>query len=235
MVIKLFSVSPLLPKLRIAKLNACSVCSKSAVIYNHMVENNLDELCVTEIWINNGDISSSSLSSLLPPNYDLVKHYGRPLSMSGGGITIIKHNSINHTPIKTKNFSSLECIGSVITSSHSVFKLFAIYRSPHIKKPFPYRRINNINYTQFNQDISVVFSNFEHLDLDSLVNYFNSTLSSIFDKYAPLKTVTVTLRTSNPWFIFNLLNEKVKDGNLNVTGVKLKMNQINFYIKNNVI
>ena len=130
MVIKLFSVSPLLPKLRIAKLNACSVCSKSAVIYNHMVENNLDELCVTEIWINNGDISSSSLSSLLPPNYDLVKHYGRPLSMSGGGITIIKHNSINHTPIKTKNFSSLECIGSVITSSHSVFKLFAIYRSP---------------------------------------------------------------------------------------------------------
>ena len=46
-------------KLRIALLNACSVCNKSAVIYNHIPENSLDILCITETWINNGDISSS--------------------------------------------------------------------------------------------------------------------------------------------------------------------------------
>ena len=87
------SVSPPLPTLRIANLNARSVCNKSAIIYNHMVENNLDILCVTETWINNGDISSSLLSSsLLPPNYDLVQHCGRPLSMPG--VAIIKHISI---------------------------------------------------------------------------------------------------------------------------------------------
>ena len=81
------SVSPQ-PKLRIAMLNARSVCNKSAVIYNHIAESNLDVLCVTETGINNGDISGSLLSSLLPPNYDLAQHYGGPLSMRGGGVAI---------------------------------------------------------------------------------------------------------------------------------------------------
>ena len=66
------SVSPSLPKLRIAMLNTRSVCNKSAVIYNHIIENNLDVLRVTETWINNGDVSDSLLSSLLSPNYDLA-------------------------------------------------------------------------------------------------------------------------------------------------------------------
>ena len=237
--------------------------------------------------------------------------------MRGGGFTIIKHNSINHTPIKTKNFSSFEYNDSVITSSHSTLKLFIIYRppsssickffikfeyllechisssidflflgnfnikidnindyntqnfkkllqnfslsqhvffpthdsghildliitnvsskfnirpscidtcisdhktvcinlnlaKPHVKKKtFSYRPIKDINFIQFNQD-SVSFSNFEHLHLHLLVNYLNSTLPSIFDKYAPLKTVNVKPHTSNPWFTSNLLNEGCK-------------------------
>ena len=33
-------------------------------------------------------------------------------------------------------------------------------------------------------------------------------MSLILDKYAPLKTVTVKPRTSNPWFTSNLLSER---------------------------
>ena len=108
-------------------LIARSVCNKSAVIYNHIVESNLDVLCVTETWINNCNISGSLLSSLLPPNYNRAQHYGRPFSMQVGGIAIIKHNSINPSLLKTENFSSFKCIGSEITSSHSTLKLFVIY------------------------------------------------------------------------------------------------------------
>ena len=116
---------------------------------------------------------------------------------------------------------------------------------PHIKKiTFSDRRINNINFTQFNRNISVAFSNFEHFDLDSLVNYYNSTLSFVLDKYAPLKTITVTLRTSNPWSTTNLLNKrctrrqlernwrKTKKESDKPLFKKLKRNQINCYIKN---
>ena len=129
-VYKPFCSSPPQPKLRIALLNACSIYNKSADIYNHILENSLHIQCLTETWINDGDISSSLLSSLLLPNYDLAQHYGRPISIRGGGIAIIKINSINLTPIKTGLSSSFECIGSVITSSYFAFKLFVFYRPP---------------------------------------------------------------------------------------------------------
>ena len=104
-----FSVSPSLPKLRIAILNTRSVCNKSVVIYNHIVENNLDALCLSETWINKGDISGSLLSLLLP-NYDLTQQYGRPLSKRGGGVAINKHNFINILLQKLKFFQPLNAL-----------------------------------------------------------------------------------------------------------------------------
>ena len=73
-----------------------------------------------------------------------------------------------------------------------------------IKVTFSCRPINNINFTDFNQDISNAFSNIYNFDLDSLFDNFNSNMSLILDKYAPLKAVTVKPRTSNPWFTSNL-------------------------------
>ena len=54
--------------------------------YNHTLENGLDILCVTETWINDGDISSSLLFSLFHQNHDLVQHYDRPRSIHCGAI-----------------------------------------------------------------------------------------------------------------------------------------------------
>ena len=78
--------------------------------YNHILENSLDILCLTETWINDGDISSSLLSSLLSANYDLAQHYGRPISIRGDSIAIIKHNSVNLARIKTGSFSSFNVL-----------------------------------------------------------------------------------------------------------------------------
>ena len=63
--------SPTLPKLRIATLNARSVCNKSAVISDHILSNKFDIICLTETWINDDEFSNSFASSLLPPNYSL--------------------------------------------------------------------------------------------------------------------------------------------------------------------
>ena len=41
-----------------------------------------------------------------------------------------------------------------------------------------------------------------------LIDHFNSNMSSILDKCALLKTVTVKPGTSNPWFTSYLLSEK---------------------------
>ena len=44
-----------LPKLHIATLNARTVCTKSAVISDHILSNKLDIICLTEMWINDGE------------------------------------------------------------------------------------------------------------------------------------------------------------------------------------
>ena len=78
------------------------------------------------------------------------------------------------------------------------------------KVTFSCRPINKINFTNFNQDIPNAFSNIDNFDLDSLIDHINSNLSLILDKYAPLKTVTVKPRASNPWFTSNLRSERGK-------------------------
>ena len=76
------------------------------------------------------------------------------------------------------------------------------------KVTFSCRPINKINFTDFNQDISNAFFIINNFDLGSLIDHFNSNLSLILDKYAPLKTVTVKPRTSNPWFTSNPRSER---------------------------
>ena len=85
------------------------------------------------------------------------------------------------------------------------------------KTTFSSRQLTKIEISEFNKDIADVLSNFEHLDLDSLVQFFNSTLALILGKRAPLKTVTVTPRNKDPWFTHNLLTERRKRRQLECT------------------
>ena len=71
-------------------------------------------------------------------------------------------------------------------------------------------QLKKIDISEFNEDIAAAFSDVENLDLDSLVKFFNSTMTLILDKHAPLKTVTVTPRNKNPGFTPNLLTERRK-------------------------
>ena len=66
-------------------------------------------------------------------------------------------------------------------------------------------------FHRFNNNITAALSNFEHLDLNSLVSYFISTLSSLLNKHAPeQKPVHTTTHFSNSWFKLNLLHERQK-------------------------
>ena len=101
-------LSPTVPKLRMATLNSRSVVNKSAVINNHILENKIDILCITETWINDGEFSNSLLSSSIPSNYVLSQYYGRPRPFRGGGVAIINRKSVHHTHVSTPVFSTFE-------------------------------------------------------------------------------------------------------------------------------
>ena len=70
------------------------------------------------------------------------------------------------------------------------------------KATFWCRQLKKIDISEFTKDIVTAFSNVEHFDLDSRVQFFNSSLTLILEKHAPLKAVTVlqnvTPRNKNP-------------------------------------
>ena len=78
------------------------------------------------------------------------------------------------------------------------------------KISFSCRLLKKIDVSEFNKDIAAALSTVKHFDLNSPVHCFNSTLTLILDKHAPLITVTVTPRNKNPWFTPNLLTERRK-------------------------
>ena len=79
-----------------------------------------------------------------------------------------------------------------------------------LKTTFICRQFRKIDLYEFNKDIATAFSNTEHLDFDSLVQFFYTTLTFIIDKHGPLKTVTVTPQNSNLRFTPNLLIKRCK-------------------------
>jgi len=66
-----------------------------------------------------------------------------------------------------------------------------------------FRCINSIDMEQFCFDLETsTLTKFPPADLDELVNLYNTTLSALLDKHAPLTTKTI--KESNPWFTSDL-------------------------------
>ena len=67
-------------------------------------------------------------------------------------------------------------------SDHKTVCVDLNFSKPTINKvTISYHLINKINFTEFNQDISNAFSKFDNFDFESLIDFFNSNMSSILD------------------------------------------------------
>lgn len=64
------------------------------------------------------------------------------------------------------------------------------------------RRLRAINIDAFQADLrsSIAGIDFVTMDVESCVEKYNLTLSSLLDKHAPSRTRTVRLRPNSPWF-----------------------------------
>ena len=109
-------------------------------------------------------------------NFNLSQHVSFPTHDSSYILDLIVTNDSSKLNIHPFYFDT--CI-----SDHKTNYVDLNFTIPPIeKKTFSYRQINNFTFNQFNQDISVAFPNFELFDLNSLVNYYNSTPSFVLNK-----------------------------------------------------
>ena len=181
-------------------------CVEFELLLEHHITSNVDLIFVGNfnIHIDKQDDPNTVVFNRLLLNFNLNQHISSPTHDSGHILDLITTN----TSFKLAIYPNL--IDTCISNHKTVYIDLNIQIPVAQKLSFTFRPLNKINFTDFYNDITATFSNFEHLDLNSLVSHFNSTLSSLLDKHAPEKSVHITTRSSNPWFTPNLLHERQK-------------------------
>ena len=135
-------------------------------------------------------------------NFNLNQHISFPTHDSGHILDLIITNALSKIAI------NYNLIDTCISDHKTTYIDLDIIKSVAQKSSFTFRPLNKINFTDFNNDITAAFSNFEHLDLNSLVSHIFViiTLQTCSGK----KIVRTTTRSFNPWFTPNLLHERQK-------------------------
>ncbi|XP_053405136.1 uncharacterized protein LOC128558892 [Mercenaria mercenaria] len=113
--------------------------------------------------------------------------------------------------------SNVEVVDPGLTDSNGKLTRdhFAVSFNARVSKPAPirktvtFRKMGSIDVKAFKNDLnSFTFLGQDDAvtDLDEIVNSFNSNLTLLVDKHAPVKTKTIVLRPTCPWF-----NEELHD------------------------
>uniref|UniRef100_A0AAV2KZ14 Alkylated DNA repair protein AlkB homologue 8 N-terminal domain-containing protein n=1 Tax=Knipowitschia caucasica TaxID=637954 RepID=A0AAV2KZ14_KNICA len=92
---------------KVELFNVQSLSNKACLIYDHIVEKDIDIMCLTETW-QKPDVFSA-LNESCPPGYayaERARTTGR-----GGGLAILHHSALKLTPIPLPNLTTFECLG----------------------------------------------------------------------------------------------------------------------------
>lgn len=141
------------------------------------------------------DIHASQFLSMLS-SVNLLQHVTFPTHVLGNTLDLVI------TPNQSPLSPAVTC-SPVSPSDHFVI-ITTLDISPPAPKPAisrSFRRINSIDTTCFIHDVScsALITN-PPTDIDALVALYNSTLTSVLDKHAPLRTKVVHSPKSNPWY-----------------------------------
>ena len=108
----------------------------------------------------------------------------------------------------------------------------------YAKKTVQYRELRSIDFDCFSEEVraSALF-NHPSSDLQTLVSRYNSVLSALLDKHAPLKSKCVTIRPSSAWFTPEVSEEKRKRRGLERRWLKsgLEIDRINYVYQCRVV
>ena len=92
-------------------------------------------------------------------------------------------------------------VDCLMTDHVSILCKLNLRKPPFPKQQISYRKVKDINHDRFAADIKESLSAIKSSsDLTDIVNKYNSSLRSILDSHAPLKSRMITIRPSNPWY-----------------------------------
>ena len=83
----------------------------------------------------------------------------------------------------------------------------------HISRPCPtskrikVRKTKNIDPDSFARDVATVMGEIKNLELDEMVDRYNSVLAELLDKHAPTKWKEIKVRHNQSWFLDRIKEE----------------------------
>ncbi len=117
------------------------------------------------------------------------------------------NNTLDLVIIPENDFSSLTASTTTISPSDHYPVLCTLNVTAYNSKPATstksFRRIYNIDPLRFSNDIQnsqIAYSNLDSLSLSELINLYNTILSTLLDKHAPIIKTQVSSPKSNPWY-----------------------------------
>ena len=156
--------------------------------------------------------------------FNLKQHVWVPTQRSGNTLDLVITRNDEST---ARDFDVFD---PVISEHYVVSCSLALPKKAFERKEVNYRKMKSIDLQEFRDDISdspLISTVYEagH-DLESLLTLFNTTLIVLLDKHAPLKTRTITIRPSAPWYTEDIREEKQKRKALNDVGEGLDLRLI---------
>jgi len=118
------------------------------------------------------------------------------------GATQKKGNTIDFVITRSEDSPFVDVqVSSLLTDHYAIHCSLNLSKPGYPKKTISYRKFANIDKEQFKEDLkhSNLLSSLEK-DLDALVDQYNTTLTEILDRHAPLKTREITIRPLVPWY-----------------------------------
>ena len=83
----------------------------------------------------------------------------------------------------------------------------------HISRPCPtskrikVRKTKNIDPDSFARDVATVMGEIKNLELDEMIDCYNSVLAELLDKHAPAEWKEIKVRHNQPWFLDRIKEE----------------------------
>ena len=107
----------------------------------------------------------------------------------------------------TEHIGDVTVRDDLISDHYTLFFELETCKPPLPTKQIQYRKIKKIDVEEFKKDIvNSGLPEFHHADVDVVVEKYNSTLSDILDKHAPLKTPAIKVHCDASW-----INDEIKD------------------------
>ena len=143
----------------------------------------------------------------------LTQHVTSPTHLKGHMLDLV----ITREQSNLLSGSPIVCISGVSDANSSssldhyaVLCYLNVNRPKTVQKSVKFRAFRKIPVPAYQNDVKVVLNNQSKTpnNINDLIDYYNSTLQNLTDKYAPLQCKKIALRPHSPWYTSALCREK---------------------------